>query len=77
MRIDHLEQVIDLILIRLNHRRVALKVHIRGTNQRERAFVGQHKDNALILVLQNVSLTAMMQLWHHDVTTLDQTHAVR
>jgi len=50
--------------------------NVRGADQGEFALVGNDEDDAVVAVLQDEGMVAVMQARHDDVATLDQAHAL-
>jgi hypothetical protein len=48
--------------------------NVGGADHREGALVGDDEDDAVVLVLQDEGVVAVMQARHDDVAALDQAH---
>ena len=49
--------------------------YVGGADQRELTLVGDDEDDALVAVLQDEGVIALVEARHDDVAALDQTHA--
>ncbi len=77
VRIDDVQQVIDLAVGDLHPGRVTVILLIGGADQAELPEIGNDEDDAPILVLQDIGMVPIVELRHHDMAALNQAHAVR
>ena len=48
--------------------------HIGGADQRKRPLIGDHEDDPVVRVLQDVGMLLRMHTWNHDVAAFDVSH---
>ncbi len=77
MRVKHLEQIVDLVIVNLHALRVAFVLHVGGADNRELVHPRDNKHNTVIFILQNVRLLLGMHARHHNVAAFDQADTVR
>ncbi len=73
--VDHLAQVVDLGVADLGFAWAALVLHVGGANQRVVLLIRDDEDDAVVLVLQDISLFALMDARHYHVAALDEANA--
>ncbi len=77
MGVDHLAQVVDLGVADLRLARTALVLHIRSADEGVVLLIRDNEDDAVVLVLQDVGLFALMDARHYHVAALDEANAAR
>ena len=77
MRVVHFQQVADFTLVDLYVFRIAFVLYVGGADDGELVHPRDHKHDALVFVLQDISLLLGMHARHHNVAALDQADAVR
>ena len=76
VRIDYVEQIVDLVVAGPDTGRIAPITHVGGADQAEILFVGKDEDNAPVAVLQDVGAFVGIEAGHHHVAALDHpSHA--
>ena len=77
MFIDHFEQVVDFVFGNRHFVRIALIFTVCGADDGEAFQVRDREDDALIFILQNERVFALVQSRHDQVAALNQANAVR
>ncbi|MOA07069.1 hypothetical protein D3C78_1267470 [compost metagenome] len=75
--VDHVEQIIGFAFSDRDLGRVTGVFAVSGADQGEAFQVRNGEDYALVFVLQDVGMLAVIQSWHDQVAALDQPNAVR
>ena len=76
MRVEYIEQIVDLFVVDADLGRVALVAAIGRADQAETLLVGEHENDATILVLKNVGPIVVVESRHDQVAALNHADAV-
>ena len=77
MAVVHLQDVVDFAIVNGNVFRIAFVFHVGGTDDGKLVHPRNDKHNAVVFVLQNISLLLIVYARHHDMAAFDKTNAIR
>ncbi|CAH0292667.1 hypothetical protein SRABI66_04310 [Stenotrophomonas lactitubi] len=77
VRVDHFKHVVGFTFGDRHCSRVAGVFAVGGADDGQVVQVRNGEDDALVFVLQNMRVSALVQSRHDQVAALDQTNAVR